>query len=268
MHEVGFEAFVAARSGALFGTALLLTGDRHLAEDLLRTALAKSWLAWRRITGDPEAYVRRVLVNTYVSMWRRRWNGETPTETLPEEGRDEAGAEVRHDLRLALRRLPRRQRAVVVLRYVEDLSERQVAELLGCSVGTVKSQASRALAKLAADTNVPRRRFDPAGRAEPRPVDVGRWRAARPGARRCGQPAGHHRRLHRVRRRSPARPLPDRSGPDAAGPRGPPRGPRGRGRVRREASRRAGPRGVPARVAARAGVTSRRGAGDLSAGHE
>jgi RNA polymerase sigma-70 factor (sigma-E family) len=152
----GFEAFVAARSGALFGTALMLTGDRHLAEDLLQTSLAKAWLAWSRITGDPEAYVRRVLVNSYISMWRRRWNGETPTETLPEEASTDAAVEVRHDLRMALRRLPKRQRAVVVLRYVEDLSEREVADLLGCSVGTVKSQASRALAKLAADAGLDR----------------------------------------------------------------------------------------------------------------
>jgi len=160
-----FEAFVAARSGSLFGTALLLTGDRSLAEDLLQTALAKAWLSWHRITGEPDGYVRRILVTTYVSAWRRRWNGETPTETLPEpRGPAHSGpsgdqlsgdrASVRHDLRVAVRRLPKRQRAVVVLRYVEDLSEREVAELLGCSVGTVKSQASRALAKLAADTTL------------------------------------------------------------------------------------------------------------------
>jgi RNA polymerase sigma-70 factor (sigma-E family) len=149
----GFEGFVAARSGPLFGTALLLTGDRHLAEDLLQTSLAKAWVAWSRITGDPEAYVRRILVNTYVSMWRRRWNGETPTETLPDDATAEGPEHAaRHDLRLAVRRLPKRQRAVVVLRYFEDLTEREVADLLGCSVGTVKSQASRALAKLAADT--------------------------------------------------------------------------------------------------------------------
>jgi RNA polymerase sigma factor (sigma-70 family) len=97
-----------------------------------------------------------VLVNSYISMWRRRWNGETPTETLPEEPTSDAAVEVRHDLRMAVRRLPKRQRAVVVLRYVEDLSEREVADLLGCSIGTVKSQASRALAKLAADAGLDR----------------------------------------------------------------------------------------------------------------
>lgn len=144
-----FESFVAARSGALFGTAVLLTGDRHVAEDLLQTALAKSWLSWRRISGDPEAYVRRVLINTYISMWRRKWNGETPTETLPETtspaGTDPAA---RQDLVAALHRLPKRQRAVLVLRYLEDLGEREVAALLGCSVGTVKSHTSRAISAL------------------------------------------------------------------------------------------------------------------------
>ena len=151
-----FESFVEARSAALFGTAVLLTGDRHLAEDLLQTALAKAWLSWGRVHGDHEGYVRKILVNTYISMWRRRWNGETPTDVLPEPTTTAAGADphARHDLRVAVRRLPKRQRAVVVLRYFEDLSEREVAELLGCSVGTVKSQCSRALAKLADDPSL------------------------------------------------------------------------------------------------------------------
>ena len=151
-----FASFVAARSAALFGTAVLLTGDRHLAEDLLQTALGKAWLSWRRVHGSHEAYVRRILVNTYISMWRRRWNGETPTGELPEPAwtAAEPDPHARHDLRTAVHRLPRRQRAVVVLRYFEDLSEREVAELLGCSVGTVKSQCSRALAKLAVDPSL------------------------------------------------------------------------------------------------------------------
>jgi len=104
-----------------------------------------------RIDGDPEPYVRRVLVNTYASWWRRRWNGEKPTEVLPEVGHDphEAHAD-RQDLWTALGRLPRRQRAAVVLRYYEDLSEAETAEVLGCSVGTVKSQTSRAVATLRA----------------------------------------------------------------------------------------------------------------------
>lgn len=155
MEREGFDAFVAARSTSLLRTAYLLTHDRGLAEDLLQTALAKAWFAWDRIEGTPEAYVRRILVNTYSSWWRRRWNGEEATAELPERGpvgSDGPGRiDQRTDLWRALGLLPRRQRAVVVLRYYEDLSEREVADLLGCSVGTVKSQASRALAKLRLD---------------------------------------------------------------------------------------------------------------------
>lgn len=146
----GFETFVAAAGGRLHATAFLLTRDHGLAEDLVQTALARSWRAWRRVHGDPEPYVRRVMVNAFVSSRRRRWWGEQPTEHLPDAaGRDEY-AEVDRRLGVAelLGRLPARQRAVVVLRYVEDLPEREVADLLGCSVGTVKSQASRALAAL------------------------------------------------------------------------------------------------------------------------
>ncbi|MGH3411528.1 MAG: SigE family RNA polymerase sigma factor, partial [Marmoricola sp.] len=131
-----FEQFVVQRSGALFGTAVLLTGDSHLAEDLLQTALAKAWPSWGKAI-NPEAYVRRILVNTYVSWWRRKWNGERPTDVLPETAEHATQPDL--DLQEAIRRLPRRQRAVIVLRYYEDLSEREVAELLGCSVGTVKS---------------------------------------------------------------------------------------------------------------------------------
>jgi len=149
---VPFESFVAASGDRLLRTAYLLTRDHALAEDLLQTALTRSWSRWRRIDGDPEAYVRRVLVNTYASWWRRRWNGEKPTEVLPEVGHDphEAHAD-RQDLWTALGRLPRRQRAAVVLRYYEGLTEAETAAVLGCSVGTVKSQTSRALARLRVD---------------------------------------------------------------------------------------------------------------------
>lgn len=154
-----FDAFVAARSTALLRTAVLLTRDVGLAEDLVQTALAKTWFAWRRIEVTPEAYTRRVLVNTYASWWRRKWNGEHPTEELPEPGSGAGGndrpdshrVDDRTDLWAALARLPKRQRAIVVLRYYEDLSEQETAEAMGCSVGTVKSQASRALAKLRVD---------------------------------------------------------------------------------------------------------------------
>ena len=148
-----FDDFVAARSTALLRTAYLLTHDHALAEDLLQTALAKSWFAWGRISGSPEAYVRKVLVNTFSSWWRRRWNGEQVTEDLPERGVDDTSdaVAVEHDLWTAMERLPRRQRAVIVLRYFEDLTEVQTADALGCSIGTVKSQASKALAKLRID---------------------------------------------------------------------------------------------------------------------
>ncbi len=146
----GFEAFVSAAGNRLHTTAFLLTRDHGLAEDLVQTALARSWRAWRRVHGDPEPYVRRVLVNAFVSSRRRRWWGEQPTEVLPEAQAPDGyeAVDERLGVQALLARLPARQRAVVVLRYLEDLPEREVADLLGCSVGTVKSQASRALAAL------------------------------------------------------------------------------------------------------------------------
>lgn len=153
-----FDDFVAARGDALWRSAWLLTGDGHLAEDLVQTALAKSYRAWDRM-GDPagfEAYVRRTLYTTYVSWWRRRWNGERPTEQLPEAGVAGPDVALRHDLLAALSALPRGQRAVVVLRYFEDRSERETADLLGCSVGTVKSQCARALTALRSSVSLRR----------------------------------------------------------------------------------------------------------------
>lgn len=151
-----YEEYVAGRSAGLLRTAYLLTRDWALAEDLLQTALAKAWLAWRRIQGQPDPYVRAVLVNTYASWWRRRWNGETPTERLPEQPAADPHAAVdeRDALWQALSRLPKRRRAVVVLRYFDDLPEAEVARVLGCTVGTVKSQASRALAQLRIDPSL------------------------------------------------------------------------------------------------------------------
>jgi RNA polymerase sigma-70 factor (sigma-E family) len=149
-----FAAFVTGRGPALQRTAYLLTGDWALAEDLLQTALAKSHLAWGRIRHhDPEGYVRKVLANTASSWWRRKWHGEAPTPALPDTaGYDGlAGADDRLALAVALRALPPRQRAVIVLRFHEDLTEAAVAAALGCSVGTVKSQTSKALAKLRLD---------------------------------------------------------------------------------------------------------------------
>ena len=152
----GFREFVAARWQPLLRTAWGLTGDWALAEDLVQTALAKTWPRWGSIrrTDDPDVYVRRVLVTTYATWWRRKWRGELPTEHLPEPGRELPRSDtaeetvLRETLQQALATLPRRQRAVVVLRYVEDFSEADTAEVLGISVGTVKSQASKALTKL------------------------------------------------------------------------------------------------------------------------
>jgi RNA polymerase sigma-70 factor (sigma-E family) len=148
--EERFDAFVAARGSALWRSAWLLTGDRHLAEDLVQTALAKSWPKWRGIEdeGRFEAYVRRTLFTTYVAWWRRKWNGERPTERPPDRPAPAVDAELGHDLMTALARLPRMQRAVVVCRWFEDLSEAETADRLGIAVGTVKSHGSRALAAL------------------------------------------------------------------------------------------------------------------------
>ncbi len=147
-----FAAFVRARSAALLRTAYALTGDRGHAEDLLQTALIKTYLAWGRIAEPQavEAYVRRTLVTTSTSWWRRRWHGERATENLPEVTAPDTSVQTddRELLWLALASLPARQRAVAVLRFYEDLSEAETARLLGCSVGTVKSQSARALARL------------------------------------------------------------------------------------------------------------------------
>lgn len=148
----GFREFVLARGPALSRAAYLLTGDRSAAEELAQATLVKAALRWRRVSaaGNPEAYVRRILVNEHISWWRRFGRRELP-DGYPREKivSDVTDATVqRLDLAAALARLPRRQRTVVVLRFYEDLSEAETAALMGCSVGTVKSQASAALAKL------------------------------------------------------------------------------------------------------------------------
>jgi RNA polymerase sigma-70 factor (sigma-E family) len=146
-----FDAFVTARSTSLLRTAYLLTRDHGKAEDLLQTGLAKAWIAWSRVERDPEAFVRKIMVNTYATWWRRRWNDERPTAELPDPGYDDQDRASQHDLWAALGRLPRGMRVVLVLRYFEDLSEADTARLLDCSVGTVKSQCAKALAKLRID---------------------------------------------------------------------------------------------------------------------
>jgi RNA polymerase sigma-70 factor (sigma-E family) len=152
--RAGYDEFVAARSPRLLRVAYLLTRDWAEAEDLLQTALMKAWFAWSRLDSEPEAYVRRIIATTYVSWRRRRWTGESVRAELPEPRADDGTSAVddRHGVWAALGRLPARQRAVLVLRFYEDLTEQQVAATLGVSVGTVKSQASRALQRLRADT--------------------------------------------------------------------------------------------------------------------
>ena len=147
-----FDDYVSARGADLLRTAWLLTGDHQRAEDLVQTALGKVWPHWSRITrdgsGSYDAYVRRVMMTTYIAWWRRRWNAEYPTASLPEHPATDRDLDQRRDLLTALAALPTGQRAVIVLRYFEDLTEVQTAELLGCTVGTVKSQGARALATL------------------------------------------------------------------------------------------------------------------------
>jgi RNA polymerase sigma-70 factor (sigma-E family) len=143
-----FEAFLAARYDALLRTAYLLTGDHHDAEDLLQQSLVRAVGAWKRIDGDPEPYVRTILVRQNISRWRgRRWR-ELPTDSLPETLVSDEGTEDRVALHRALGSLAPRQRAVIVLRYYEDLTEAQTAEVLGIAVGTVKSQTRDALRRL------------------------------------------------------------------------------------------------------------------------
>ncbi|MEU8827032.1 SigE family RNA polymerase sigma factor [Streptomyces sp. NPDC048636] len=149
-----FREFVAMRSTALLKLAVLLTGgDRHAAEDLLQIALMKAYGRWARIE-QPEAYIRQIMYRQQVSRWRlRRHRAETTVPVLPESETDaDAGSdpELRIALWAALRQLSKRQRTVVVLRYFEDLPEGEVAALLGCPVGTVRSTAHRSLAKLRA----------------------------------------------------------------------------------------------------------------------
>ena len=153
--DAEFEAYMAARQPSLLRTAYLLTGDKHTAEDLVQTALAKLYLSWDKVHRRElvDGYVRRILVNENNSLWRRAWKRrEVATEVMPDTltvlDRPDHGEQ--SALWEFVQTLPKKQRAVIVLRYYEDLSEAEVAEILGVSVGTVKSQASRALASMRA----------------------------------------------------------------------------------------------------------------------
>lgn len=149
--DAEFAEYMAARQPSLLRTAFVLTGDRHTAEDLVQTALAKLYLSWDKVQRREslDGYVRRILVNEHNSLWRRAWKRqETTVPQLPDQPAHEAPAGRDADLWAFVHTLPRKQRAVVVLRYYEELSEAETAAALGVSVGTVKSQTSRALASL------------------------------------------------------------------------------------------------------------------------
>jgi RNA polymerase sigma-70 factor (sigma-E family) len=147
-----FAEWMAARQGRLLRTAYLLTGDPHTAQDLVQSTLAKIYLRWDKISDRQhvDAYARAALVNEHRSLWRRPWHRrEVVSEQLPEQAGPDASYDGRSSALWAyVQTLPPRQRAVVVLRYYEELTEAETAEVLGISVGTVKSQASRALATM------------------------------------------------------------------------------------------------------------------------
>lgn len=148
--EAEFAEFMQGRWSALVRMGYGLTGDQGLAEDLAQTALAKAYASWPRVrrAGDPDAYVRRIMLNANHSRFRKRRVREQLTDRPPETMVQETGRpDDRPALMAALMRLPAGQRAVVVLRYWMDMTETEAAAALGCSVGNVKSQAARALAK-------------------------------------------------------------------------------------------------------------------------
>ena len=152
--RVDFESWLVAREHTLQRTALLLTGDPHSAKDLVQNTLAKLYLAWDRIDQREriDAYARRVLINEHRSSWRRAWRRhEVTSEVLPDAGATSVEYDGARDAVWAfVAGLPPRQRAVIVLRYYEDLTEAETADMLGITVGTVKSQAHKALAALRA----------------------------------------------------------------------------------------------------------------------
>jgi RNA polymerase sigma-70 factor (sigma-E family) len=156
--EIDFHEFVITRSRSLLHSAYLLTGNVADAEDLVQSALAKTYQAWDKIEDRRalDGYVRRAMVNTHISWWRRRKVDEYPTDDIPDQPvADSSVSSEQHDaLCRALERLPQRMRAAVVLRFFEDMTEAEVADVLGVSQGTVKSTVSRAVAKLRTDTDL------------------------------------------------------------------------------------------------------------------
>ncbi|WP_330327686.1 SigE family RNA polymerase sigma factor [Streptomyces pseudovenezuelae] len=157
--DAEFQSFVVGRWPRLLRTAFLLTGEQHAAEDLVQSTLERAYVAWRRVgaADDPDAYVRRVMINVHARRHRRRLkeflapkDDSGLTRELPDADDRIARADDRGALLTVLAALPVRQREAVVLRYWEDLSEAQTAEAMGCSVGAVKSNAARGIAKLRA----------------------------------------------------------------------------------------------------------------------
>jgi len=153
-----FRDYVRDRSSSLLRTAYLLTGNVADAEDLVQSALAKTYQAWDRIEehGALDGYVRRAMVNTHISWWRRRRVEEFPTDEIPDRAvADHAvSSDMQESLRRAVDRLPQRMRAAIMLRFYDDMTEAEVAEVLGVSLGTVKSTVSRAMAKLRIDAEL------------------------------------------------------------------------------------------------------------------
>jgi RNA polymerase sigma-70 factor (sigma-E family) len=158
MNDPAFHDYVAARSRSLLHTAFVLTGNAADAEDLVQSALAKTYLAWDRIEDRAalDGYVRRAMVNTHISWWRRRRLDEFPTDEIPDQAVADhsVSSDMQETLRRAIDRLPQRMRAAVMLRFYDDMTEAEVAEVLGVSLGTVKSTVSRAVAKLRIDNEL------------------------------------------------------------------------------------------------------------------
>ena len=156
--EPEFLEYVRARRRALLRMACVLTGNEADAEDLVQSALAKTYLAADRIEDRSalDGYVRRAIVNTHISWWRRRRVVELPTDELPDEAvADHAvSSDLQATVRRAIDRLPGRMRAAIMLRYYDDMTEAEVAEILGISLGTVKSTVARAVAKLRIDADL------------------------------------------------------------------------------------------------------------------
>ncbi|HET7017323.1 MAG TPA: SigE family RNA polymerase sigma factor [Streptosporangiaceae bacterium] len=193
--DLEFNEFVVSRGRALLHSAYLLTGNLADAEDLVQSALAKTYQAWDRIEDRNalDGYVRRAMVNTHISWWRRRKVDEYPTDDLPDTPVADATAnsETNDALRRAIDRLPQRMRAAVVLRFFEDMTEAEVADVLGVSQGTVKSTVSRAVAKLRTDSELFTELTCPEGRGaawtdEPVFGEEGRRRLRRPSMRGSG----------------------------------------------------------------------------------